>query len=45
MQFIPGDPYESALLATTHRDMDTIFDDYLNHLVPDEARSAMASSD
>lgn len=29
----------------THRDMDTICDDYLNHLIPDEARVIIAPSD
>lgn len=43
--FIPRDPYEYAPSIMTESDMDTMFDDYLYHLVPDEALSTITSSD
>lgn len=45
MQYIPNDPFVFVLLAMTHRDMDIMFDDYLNHLVLGEKCSIMAESD
>lgn len=44
MQYIPRDPYVSAPHAMTHRDMDYMFDDYLNHLVLEEARNTITES-
>lgn len=38
-------PYEFAPSAVTHRNMDAMFDDYLNHLVLNDALSTIAPSD
>ena len=45
MQFVPRDTSVSAPPAMTRRDMDVMFDDYLNHSVLEEARSTIAPSD
>lgn len=45
MKYIPRDPHVSAPPAMTCRDMSIMFDDYLNHLVPEETRSTITSSD
>ncbi|XP_050889925.1 uncharacterized protein LOC127095253 [Lathyrus oleraceus] len=44
-QTIPKHPGVSAPPATTHRDMDAMFDDYQSHLVPEEAQSTIIDSD
>lgn len=41
---IPIRPIVSYPLAMTHRDMDVMFDDYLSHLIPEEAQSTIAES-
>ncbi|XP_058754857.1 uncharacterized protein LOC131628007 [Vicia villosa] len=45
MQFVLEDLFESAPPAMTHRDMDDMFDDYLNYLIQDEARSTIVPSE
>lgn len=44
MRYIPIDPYVSATPIMTHRDMDDIFYDYLNHLVLEKAQSTIIES-
>lgn len=45
IQFVLKHPSEYASPAMTWRDMGAMHHDYLNHLVPDEARSIIAFSD
>ena len=37
MQVIPREPFVYAPLTMARRDVDVMYDDYLNHLVLDEA--------
>lgn len=41
MQFFPRDPSISAPPTLVHRDVDTMHDDYLNHVVSDDARGTL----
>lgn len=45
MHYIPRDPFVSAPSTLTRRVMDVMFDDYLNHLVSEEAQSTIAHND
>lgn len=45
MHYIPIHPYVFSPLDMTRRDMDAIFDYYLNLLVPKKAHSTIAPSD
>lgn len=45
MHLVPKDPSQSAHSAMRRQDMDNMFHDYLNLLVPDEAHSTLNPSD
>lgn len=45
MQYIPKNPYVSAHPTAKHKDMNAMFDDYVSHLVPDEAQSIIVEND
>lgn len=45
MQFVPRDPYDSAPPAMTQKNVDIMFYDYLNHLVPDETHSIITPNE
>lgn len=45
MQFVLIEPSESTHPAMTLRDVGVIYDDYLNHLVPDAACGTLAPKD
>lgn len=44
MQCIPRDPSVSTPPTMRRKDMDDIFDDYVNHLVPDKALSTIVEN-
>lgn len=43
--FVPRDPFEFVPPAMTCRDMGAMYDDYINHLIPNESQSVVALSD
>lgn len=45
MQLVLRDPFDYALPGMARIDVDATFDDYLNHLVPDETRSTIGCND
>lgn len=45
MQYIPKDHYVYVPPSKTRRDMDIMFDDYLNYMAPEEAQSTIVESD
>lgn len=42
MLFVPKDPSDYAISAMTHKDIYAMYDDFVNHLVPDKAQSIIA---
>lgn len=45
IQFVLRDPSDFDPHTTVHKDVDVLYDDFLNYLVPDETRYNIASSD
>ncbi|XP_050877791.1 uncharacterized protein LOC127081590 [Lathyrus oleraceus] len=45
MQFVPRDSFDSVPPTMARRDVDVMYDDYLNHLVPDDTQGTLAPSD